>query len=517
MSAGCLSVEPLDATGQNLANETRQLAERLQYVATVAAACAKSNTNVGPPTRDYSTSPCLDSCEIVELQQAEQLFFSAEAEAEAHVSRAASTTARLAREAAECKESEVSERNLATEMRAKSFGCFSSEDYENQCRERIEHEAALSARHSELEVQIADAESRAEEQSRHHKISTDRLKLECAEAESRCQASLQEAKGLASESSNRRLAGEATNIEGQLEKARAQEEALQEERARLKEELGSLRFSLKDMKRFQHQQAQELDGQVKRLERQRRKLEDEQAVRQRNEQEVSAAEVASTEIQLKRLQQLNGLLTTNAREARVGQETKQQQAAQLLAERERLGPSEEQCAHENNKIKMRLDELSEIGGTLKSEARKLRNQEELLKQQVETLEKATRKDCEELEDAEQAYGEMREEEQNAERLAEIMKWKLCVAETQLHGTAGNKRGRGSAGARDCGTSVSSESPAGAASGELAGLVAGSSGTSGKASGTRTNLPAYADANAPTSASTSHAFSAGHQPEFEPPP
>lgn len=303
----------------------------------------------------------------------------------------------------------------------------------------------------------------------------------------RARAEASKLKGVASEQI---AAGTAAEVREALAEEAAHSESIEEDHARLQEELGTLRFSLKDMKSFQHRRVQDLDNQVKRLERQRRRLEDEQAQRVRNEVASEAAEVTNNATTLLRLQQLNGRLTAQVQDAQQDDEGKQDKAAELSAERESLRAREQEQSHEFARAQEQLDTLSESEGALRRETRTLRNQAQLLVGQVNMLSKTASQTSIQLEEAEANHRRLREEEQATERRAEIIGWKLQIAETQLgrppgrqrrgassavlsgaagaaHGSASAIRDAVGASADASGASASSDSPAGAASGSLA--------------------------------------------------
>lgn len=346
-----------------------------------------------------------------------------------------------------------------------------SELYEHELHARSNAEEELLGEATVLREEasgLTERDARLEEEEAQV---TGALRLELEEFEDQCRRATAESRALVGDNSERKAARDAEQVNEVVEEAKAREESLEEERVRLQEELGTLRFSLKERKSFQHHRAQDLDSTAKRLERQRKKLEDEQAVRARTVSEASAAEVASTEGQLKRLQQLNGLLTAQAREAHEDRELKQQEHARLLAERKRLVASEEEESREFSNYHERLDELSEVEGSLRRETRSLRNQAQLLMRHVETLTKTATQTGLQLEEAECVHGKLHEEEQASERRAEIIGWKLQMAETQLRKPQG-KRSKG--GAKDsAAASASSDSPAGASSSGAALAVADS--------------------------------------------
>jgi len=223
----------------------------------------------------------------------------------------------------------------------------------------------------------------------------------------------------------------ATAAAAAMEEAETRSDMLEEERARLKEELGTLRFSLKDMKSFQHRRLQELDAHAQRLEKQRRKLEGEQVARERDGQANEAAEIAATEKKIVVLSELNARLTAQVQEAHQEAHSKERQEAVGIEDRdyiraiEKLEAQEVACAHQ------RLDVVAASEGALCRQVRTLRNQAQLLQRQVSSLDANAEQTGLQLEEAQAAHCKLQEESEATERRAEIIHWKLQVAETQL--------------------------------------------------------------------------------------
>merc|ERR1712087_621585 len=78
-----------------------------------------------------------------------------------------------------------------------------------------------------------------------------------------------------------------------------------------------------------------------------------------------------------------------------------------------------------------LDQVSASSGKLERDLRKLMNQAQMLNTQVSTLRVHAGQNRLQLEEAEQAHSRLEEEREATERRAEIIHWKLQVAETQL--------------------------------------------------------------------------------------
>merc|ERR1712039_162631 len=216
-----------------------------------------------------------------------------------------------------------------------------------------------------------------------------------------------------------------------MEEAESRCSALEEERARLQEELGTLRFSLKDMKSFQHRRVQELDSQAQRLEKQRRKLEGEQVAKARDGEANQAAEIAANEKKIESLSILNTRLIAQVQEAHQETHSKEIQQAEARTELAAEQHTETLEAQRVRKTNERLDEVAACEGQLSRQIRQLRNQAQMLQKQVATLDANAEQSGLQLEEAEAAFSKLQEENEATERRAEIIHWKLQVAETQL--------------------------------------------------------------------------------------
>lgn len=418
-----------------VADEARSLAEQLHRLADAAASSALAHTRPPPQSRSCGVSTEVGGAELSEWAEAEDLLVQAQADIERLREQAAASRARAGRLAAETAEAEAEEQRWIAA--AGEAAAAEMPGLEARSAEATAQEAAVA----ELRRRAAEAEGEAE--------GARRADASGAEEERRTLAALQEELA-ESESASRQARGQAAELTsgapqgyataaGVLSAAEEAEEkgdVLAEERARLDEELGRLRFSLKDMKSFQHRRSQELNAQVQSLERQRRKLENEQAARAKSECAASAASSEAsgaqvTEDQLSRLRQLNALLTSQVQEAAREEEACGRQQVELLAERASLRTHEAGAAAEVDTAYQRLDELAESEGKLRRETRELRNKAHLLQKQVASIGNTASHTSLQLEEAEASHHRLREEEQATERRAEIIGWKLQVAQTQL--------------------------------------------------------------------------------------
>ncbi|CAE8678840.1 unnamed protein product [Polarella glacialis] len=262
-----------------------------------------------------------------------------------------------------------------------------------------------------------------------------------------------------------------------------------DEQAQFVEELATLRFDLKETKRFQHKRVQDLEAQAKKLEGRKKRLEAERLpVRAAAPEAVTDA--PSVEEQLRRLQQLNERLRAQEQEA--DEELKKLASSNCLllqegiSERERCRRREGAQQEEASRIFECLDELAASEGSLLRDARQLRNRAALLQKQVAILDATATQTSLQLQEAEAAHGQTRQEEQATERRAEIIGWKLQVAETQLSGSRSGasaseiftrqreRSGSESGGAAVVAGSSSSSSPAGTTGGAVARSLAATS-------------------------------------------
>jgi len=185
------------------------------------------------------------------------------------------------------------------------------------------------------------------------------------------------------------------------------------------------------MKSFQHRRVQDLDTQAQRLEKQRRKLEGEQVAKAKDGQATQAVEIAATEKKIESLSLLNTRLITQVSEARQETQAKEAQQSEVRAELESEKHTEDLEAQQVTKAHDRLDEAAASEGQLCRQVRSLRNQAQMLQKQVSTLDTNAEQTGLQLEEAEAALGKLQEESEATERRAEIIHWKLQVAETQL--------------------------------------------------------------------------------------
>merc|ERR1711920_929495 len=144
-----------------------------------------------------------------------------------------------------------------------------------------------------------------------------------------------------------------------------------------------------------------------------------------------AAEIAATEKKIESLSLLNTRLIAQVSEARQETQAKEVQQSEVLAELASEKHTENFEAEQVTKAHERLDQAAASEGSLCRQVRQLRNQAQMLQKQVSTLDTNAEQTGLQLEEAEAALGKLQEESEATEWRAEIIHWKLQVAETQL--------------------------------------------------------------------------------------
>ncbi|CAE8626939.1 unnamed protein product, partial [Polarella glacialis] len=356
-------------------------------------------------------------------------------------------------------------------------------------RARAEAVAELRRSAANVEEDAARAQALDVARTAEEAKSSEQLKKELSAASARRQASGAEATEIVIDAKELAAASSAAKVLEAAEAAEARYSALEEEQAQFVEELATLRFDLKETKRFQHKRVQDLEAQAKKLEGRKKRLEAERLpVRAAAPEAVTDA--PSVEEQLRRLQQLNERLRAQEQEA--DEELKKLASSNCLllqegiSERERCRRREGAQQEEASRIFECLDELAASEGSLLRDARQLRNRAALLQKQVAILDATATQTSLQLQEAEAAHGQTRQEEQATERRAEIIGWKLQVAETQLSGSRSGasaseiftrqreRSGSESGGAAVVAGSSSSSSPAGTTGGAVARSLAATS-------------------------------------------
>eukprot|EP00929_Paragymnodinium_shiwhaense_P084853 TRINITY_DN45406_c0_g1_i1.p1 TRINITY_DN45406_c0_g1~~TRINITY_DN45406_c0_g1_i1.p1 ORF type:complete len:569 (+),score=133.19 TRINITY_DN45406_c0_g1_i1:164-1870(+) len=216
--------------------------------------------------------------------------------------------------------------------------------------------------------------------------------------------------------------------------AELRQSALAEESGRLQDELDALRFQVKDTKRTQNRLLQELDSQVRRLEKQRSKLETESAARLKQREAELAAIVenaSASAVKLRTLRDLNSRLSKDLNV--VVAESRQREAAQdavRMEHSEAIMSSERESAEMRGHQKLR-NELRNTEDNLRMEAHQFQSRGRLLKWQLEQMEAKFQQESHSLSEAELECRTAREEEFSATRRCEILDWKMQVAKTHL--------------------------------------------------------------------------------------
>lgn len=463
-TASCPSGPVLQAS-EGIVDEVFAISERLQILASAAALGAEREARAKaapkPATCSSATNTDVAGREIAKWEEAETLLAVVEGDVRKAFDRVAAARERREEAAARANAAmlEVEQRRAELSITQAEASVSSESPFEAEARARhhIEAEAREEAVEAEArmeKIREADAAAAAEDE----RIAAE-LREEIAAQLQKKEKALAEAAKLASDASVAAEAGAANNALRSVEEAEAAAEQLEEDQAHLKEELGTLRFSLKENKRFQHKRVQELTSQAQRLERKKQQLEEQQAARLKNE--------GNNEGQLARLHQLQQL---NERLQAQVKETCQERDAKIAARvplEAKLAELRQMEASESNEVQRgheRLDQWAESDGTEQREVYKLTHKASWLSSQVNVLEEAALQSKTQYDEAETALSRSKEEEQSAERRAEIMKWKLQVAETQLN----SKSIRGIPRSSGRGTGAASDSSAGVGPGAIGG-------------------------------------------------
>eukprot|EP00440_Ansanella_granifera_P051067 gb/GFBE01055353.1/.p1 GENE.gb/GFBE01055353.1/~~gb/GFBE01055353.1/.p1 ORF type:complete len:527 (+),score=157.24 gb/GFBE01055353.1/:1-1581(+) len=454
-----------EVVDRSLADEASLLAAQLQQLAAKATAAVGSRAVPPPDVKSVGVGTEVSLDELREWQAAPSLLSAARedidhARSEAATSRTRALHAAESRRAAEAESQLQKEQLEAAEAEVPRLAAANA-------AEAAARETALA----ELRAGAAEAEARAsslraegDQRSEEVAEATRLLEQEISAAKQRREAATSEAKSLSCGTQELAASGAAEKILEAAEEAEARGTEFEEERAQLEEEMGNLRFSLKETKRFQHKRVQDLEQQVQKLERQRKKLEAEQAARARSAAPpAEASKGLSVADQLLRVREMTGKLKEQLAEGEQEQSSNRG-LSELQAERERCRLVEAAAQQKVSATLESMDEMAESEGSLKRDARELRNRAALLQKQVAILDATASQTSLQLQEAEASHTRMREEEQATERRAEIIGWKLQVAETQLN-TRPSYRQRGRSGSSGVGAaatagSSSSSSPAG---------------------------------------------------------
>ncbi|CAE8620930.1 unnamed protein product, partial [Polarella glacialis] len=485
-----------EMVGRSVADEATQLAAQLQLLADAATRAA---TDLRPSPAEsvcrsdigVGTEVALD--ELRSWQESELLLASTLAEIGRLRSQVAASQ-RLA-EAAQVAEDEGRRQDHAELASEASVALAPLPAAAEKAEARARAEAVAELRRSAANVEEDAARAQALDVARtaEEAKSSEQLKKELSAASARRQASGAEATEIVIDAKELAAASSAAKVLEAAEAAEARYSALEEEQAQFVEELATLRFDLKETKRFQHERVQDLEAQAKKLEGRKKRLEAERLpVRAAAPEAVTDA--PSVEEQLRRLQQLNERLRAQEQEA--DEELKKLASSNCLllqegiSERERCRRREGAQQEEASRIFECLDELAASEGSLLRDARQLRNRAALLQKQVAILDATATQTSLQLQEAEAAHGQTRQEEQATERRAEIIGWKLQVAETQLSGSRSGasaseiftrqreRSGSESGGAAVVAGSSSSSSPAGTTGGAVARSLAATSAARG---------------------------------------
>mmetsp|Transcript_283 Transcript_283/g.612 ORF Transcript_283/g.612 Transcript_283/m.612 type:complete len:478 (-) Transcript_283:7-1440(-) len=324
--------------------------------------------------------------------------------------------------------------------------------------QRRSQEQALQAKLKKIEAETQQLRAQKAKQSSQEASHVAKLRQELDEAAKRLSHATAAQRSAPPSAAVRKSVAELAEVSRKTSERREAFEVLQNEEAALQEELGTLRFSIKDVKAFQHRRALELDAQAKKLEKQKKQLEDQQSAKAQPGSDASAAEaqVASTITQLNRVQQLNKTLTSLAKDVDEQRELQEREEAQVMAEYYRL-QEQASAGMDLRSYNERLDAMSEEEGGLRRDIRQLRNQVQQRQRLVQCLEKTAEQTRLQLAEAETANSRLREEEEASERRAEIFRWKWELVESLQKP---RKKKQQPQAVKESGASSSADSPSG---------------------------------------------------------
>mmetsp|Transcript_51550 Transcript_51550/g.116178 ORF Transcript_51550/g.116178 Transcript_51550/m.116178 type:complete len:475 (+) Transcript_51550:139-1563(+) len=319
----------------------------------------------------------------------------------------------LQMEMMQAEEAAVSEASLAELQAASAF----------ECDARTKAEAAATSATRELTDELESLSLGAKAEAKAEAEQVEQLERELEVLEHRARQGTEEVAVLGFAS------GQATHYQNELAEARmeadeteARADLLEEACVRLREEVESMRYYLKDRKGYNHKRTQELNSQIQRLERQCKKLKAEQAEREEKAR-GSAVDVG----QLSKLNALNERLALQLEEvAQDGAEKQQvtdQEQKELQNQRRELELHMEQMRRSETEVEeiemMRYHLTKKEGPRLKTRIAYLKRQDERLEQDVEQM-------VLHLQEAEATLQRVQEEEASAEKRMELLEFSLRV-------------------------------------------------------------------------------------------
>jgi len=419
----------VDEVRMTLAAEAHALAKQLRNLAARASSLELAKHQSQFSRHSASTSTDVILRELVDWEQAdswlaEMVVHSKCLQAELATYSKESDAAREVHARALSEQQEMAEEAKRESLENTSLS--SSRDAETLAREHhriLEEQAANGAKEEAQAVQLLISE-RAETQ----KVEVATLQQQIRIVQTRTFRAQEEARKL---KENAVSALEAAASAEALQEAAGRVELLDEEHARYQEELGTVRFNLKDFKSFQNRRVQELDAQVQRLERQCRSLESKNSARVCRETDFT--DVNISESQLQHLQQLNARLTEQVQNTEQERCLIECRKAELMAEHQTLGKQRELETEVVGQQHRELDELATAEGSWRREARQLRSQAHLKLKHVAMLCETAAQTQLQLQEAEAANSTLEEECQSAKRSQEVFDWKVQLAQSHLLG------------------------------------------------------------------------------------
>lgn len=409
------------AARSGIAEEAKEMAERLQELARMASDAAQHRSSEGSAVGVMTD---ITGDELASWEGAEASIAEATADIEHLKGRVA--VAQAWRQSALERHDQLAEEHRHTESELRRR----AEAAEQLVEPRVTRgeEVQLRKRLAEFEAEVE--ETRREEQAHEQETEEEarELRLEIEEMEASTRASQAEVKRLESDPSTHRKAEEVAEAIGRMEQAETELCTYEQQRTQLKEEVSELRVSVRGLKTFQQKRTQELTTKLHKLEKQRRKLENDAAAKSRSEE---AARVAESESQLSHLRRLNEQLIAQVEEAERESAARKAAMASLHVERVELI---EQCEEHSAQVVASedvLDELSSAQYAAKREGWRQQSRIALLARQGRVLEQTAEQTTLQLEEAEAMKAREMKEEQEAEKNLEFYKWRLNIATQQL--------------------------------------------------------------------------------------
>jgi len=444
----------------SLAAEAIDLAERLERLAALAEVQAQRQSSADVEKCTVGTNTDVDGASFHEAEESRTELAALRASAAELEEELAAAHYRHASVEQEVLSELSAQRELAEEAadaEARTDAMQASSASKNEANAAAQALIASATRAVQEELEALRSESLLAAAADEAEEAT--LRQELSELEERTRRGAAEVTelGLTPKAAAKRRA-EVEEATRNAKEAEAQAESLEEACAKLREEVDSMRFYLKDRRGFNHKRTQELNAQIQRLEKQRKKLEAEQA--ERASKSKGTTDLAE---QLEKLNEVYGRCLLQVQEATQDRDEKLAEVARHEQEIEALNSEAEvhqeqigQTEAELEKTAIQHRELSlQQGPKLKAEINEKLKQEKIMEQHNEQM-------VLHLEEAEAAACRAEEEEALAEKRLEYVEFNLRVlsAEPGKAKPSRRLRQRSSREVARLGDVVSSDSAAG---------------------------------------------------------